>query len=163
AASGPGRAGPRPAAAAAPRRARPGPGGPGARRRPRPPAGAGAGGVPRRRVPGARPLRPRRRARGPVPASGPRRRRGGVLSAAPPDSPARASLVLRLLAAVRAVLSPLLGPDRSRRAAAYLYAVGLLLVYSFQEQHRRAVLGLLWMLATPVLFLAVYLPLFSGF
>lgn len=71
-------------------------------------------------------------------------------------------LALRALGALRGALRPLVGDRRAREWAGYCYAVATLLVYSFKEQHRRALLGLLWLVATPALFLAVYLPIFSG-
>ncbi len=43
-----------------------------------------------------------------------------------------------------------------------MYAVLTLVYYNFSEQHRRAALGVLWMLISPALFLAVYLPTFSA-
>lgn len=70
---------------------------------------------------------------------------------------------LQVATAVRVILQPVLGEDRARRAAGYAYAALTLVTLSFQEQHRRAVLGLLWMLITPALFLGVYLPVFSSF
>lgn len=69
---------------------------------------------------------------------------------------------LRALGLLRAGARPLLGDRRAREMAGYSYAVATLLAYSFKEQHRRALLGLLWLVATPALFLAVYLPIFSG-
>ncbi len=77
-------------------------------------------------------------------------------------SGAAPSPALRALALAAAIGAPLLGRERARRAAGYLYSIATLLAYSFVEQHRRAVLGLLWMLFTPLLFLAVYLPIFTS-
>lgn len=68
-------------------------------------------------------------------------------------------LTLGALGLVRALLRPLLGAAGAGRAVGYAYAVVTLVAYAFHEQYRRAALGLLWVLLTPVLFLAVYLPL----
>lgn len=83
------------------------------------------------------------------------------MSLEPPQAAPR-GVVLKCLTLLRAGLRPLLGDRRARELIGYGYAVGTLLTYSFQEQHRRALLGLLWLIVTPVLFLAVYLQLFSG-
>ena len=68
-------------------------------------------------------------------------------------------LTLGALGLLRALLRPLLGAEGASRAVGYSYAVLTLVAYAFHEQYRRATLGLLWVLLTPVLFLAVYLPL----
>lgn len=68
---------------------------------------------------------------------------------------------LRALGLLRALLRPLLGDDAARRGCGHVYAIWTLVLYSFQEQHRRAFLGLLWLFFTPILFLAVYLPVAS--
>ncbi len=67
--------------------------------------------------------------------------------------------MLRGLGVARTVLRPLLGEERARRACGYVYAVVTLVAYSFEEQYRRAALGILWILLTPLLFLAVYVPI----
>lgn len=67
--------------------------------------------------------------------------------------------LLRVLGLVRTSLRPLFGDERARRACGYLYAVVTLVAYTFEEQYRRAVLGLVWVLLTPLLFLAVYVPI----
>lgn len=60
--------------------------------------------------------------------------------------------------AATTVLTPVLGEERARRAVAHTYAVVYLVAYYLRVQHARAVLGLLWVLLTPAIFLAVYLP-----
>lgn len=72
--------------------------------------------------------------------------------------PAATAPRLRALGVVRACLRPLLGEVRAREACGYAYAVATLVAYMFHEQYRRAALGLVWVLLTPLLFLAVYLP-----
>jgi lipopolysaccharide transport system permease protein len=69
---------------------------------------------------------------------------------------------LRLAQLARRALGLIVSDESARRATGYAYAALTLVNVSFQEQHRRALLGLLWMLITPALFLAVYLPIFSG-
>ena len=58
---------------------------------------------------------------------------------------------------------PILGERRAKAWVAYVYAVGTLLTYSFQTQHGRALLGMLWALLVPFLFIAVYVPVMSAF
>lgn len=58
----------------------------------------------------------------------------------------------------QALLSPLVGEPRARRAVAQVYAVLYLVFYYLSVQYAKAALGLLWVLLTPAIFLAVYLP-----
>lgn len=76
-------------------------------------------------------------------------------------NPAARSTPLKLANAVLLVLRPVLGAERARQAIGYSYAVATLLAYSLKAQYGRTVLGLIWTLLTPLLFLAVYLPLMS--
>lgn len=64
----------------------------------------------------------------------------------------------RAARAAMALLAPLVGEERSRRAVAHGYAVLYLVAYYLRVQYARAALGLLWVLLTPAIFLAVYLP-----
>jgi ABC-type polysaccharide/polyol phosphate export permease len=57
--------------------------------------------------------------------------------------------------------SPLLGQDRARWLVVRLWAFATLVYYSLRAQYARALLGVVWTVATPLLFLAVYLPLFT--
>ncbi len=57
-----------------------------------------------------------------------------------------------------ALLAPALGEPRARRGVAHAYAVLYLVAYYLRVQYARAALGLLWVLLTPAIFLAVYLP-----
>lgn len=54
-----------------------------------------------------------------------------------------------------------LGEQRARDLVGRAYSVLTLVIYSVRAQYARTLLGLLWALITPLLFLAVYLPLFS--
>lgn len=67
----------------------------------------------------------------------------------------------RLALFTHRVLSALLGDPRARRFVGQIWAVGMLVGYSVKAQYARAMLGLLWALLTPLLFLAVYVPLFT--
>src|SRR5687768_11598881 len=73
-----------------------------------------------------------------------------------PPEPASPPWHLRLATVARVAFTPLLGARRARSWVGYLYSIATLLGYSIQAQHRRAALGVLWALLTPVLFLAVY-------
>ncbi len=59
------------------------------------------------------------------------------------------------------VLAPLLGADRAQRATAQAYAVAYLVFYYVTIQYARAALGILWVVLTPVTFLAIYLPVLT--
>jgi len=74
--------------------------------------------------------------------------------AAPSTPPALPSLALTCL-------SPILGTDRARRLVRRGYAIGYLVYFSIRAQYARAILGILWAVLTPLLFLAVYVPLFT--
>tara|TARA_R110002072_G_scaffold51608_2_gene138384 strand:- start:365 stop:1198 length:834 start_codon:yes stop_codon:yes gene_type:complete len=60
------------------------------------------------------------------------------------------------------ILSPIVGEKSARERVGYAYAVWTLLVYNLRAQHGRAVLGVLWTLLVPLIFLAVYVPILSG-
>ncbi|MCA8920783.1 MAG: ABC transporter permease [Planctomycetes bacterium] len=66
-----------------------------------------------------------------------------------------ASLVVRLL-------RPLLGEKRAREFVGSNYAVATLVYYSFRTQHGKALLGLVWALLTPLLFIVVYVPVLGA-
>ena len=67
--------------------------------------------------------------------------------------------MIRLAQLCRRLLHPLVGERRANDAVSYAYATLTLLYYSLQSQYSRALLGLFWLLITPFLFLAVYLPI----
>lgn len=83
---------------------------------------------------------------------------------APADAAAEPpqSLALRFAAWLARALSPLLGETRARQSIGYLYGIWILVLYSFQVQHGKALLGLVWALLTPLLFIAVYIPVISA-
>lgn len=56
------------------------------------------------------------------------------------------------------LVTPVLGAERAGRAVAQAYAVLYLVFYYLSVQYAKAALGLLWVLLTPAIFLAVYLP-----
>lgn len=74
------------------------------------------------------------------------------------SSPSVFARAARLL--TRALSGPL-GPTRARALVGRVYTVLTMVLYSVQAQYERTLLGLLWALVTPLLFLAVYLPLFT--
>ena len=76
-------------------------------------------------------------------------------------SEARDGWPIRLARLGRRCLTPALGDDRAAEWITRLYAIGLLVVYSLKLQYSRAVLGMVWAVLAPVLFLAVYLPLLT--
>jgi homopolymeric O-antigen transport system permease protein len=77
------------------------------------------------------------------------------------QSPAVVPVQPPLLARVGgAILRPLIGAERAESAVARTYALLALVYYSLRAQYARAALGLLWSVLTPLLFMAVYLPLF---
>ena len=57
--------------------------------------------------------------------------------------------------------SPILGAARARRLVARTYAIGYLVFFYLSAQYARAALGMLWIVLSPVLFLAVYLPVMT--
>lgn len=59
------------------------------------------------------------------------------------------------------VLRPLVGDTRARWLIGQVWAVCTMVWYSLRAQYARAALGILWALLTPLLFLAVYVPLFT--
>lgn len=59
-----------------------------------------------------------------------------------------------------AAVKPFLGAPRAEALVGRGYALIALVYYSLRAQYARAALGLLWSLLTPLLFMAVYLPLF---
>lgn len=69
--------------------------------------------------------------------------------------------VLRLATLGRSLLTPFRGEERAGQIVGYVYAVSTLLIYSYKIQHSRAFLGVIWVLLTPLLFLLVYVPIFS--
>lgn len=56
------------------------------------------------------------------------------------------------------LLSPVVGEARATVAVSRVYAVLYLVYFYLALQYARAALGLLWVLITPAIFLAVYLP-----
>jgi len=88
------------------------------------------------------------------------------LSKAParPASPKRsrqAGATIRLATLALKVLTPILGDARSRWLVVRGWAITTLVLYTLRAQYARALLGIVWTLVTPLLFLAVYLPLFT--
>ncbi len=70
-------------------------------------------------------------------------------------------MIARSARAFVRVLAPLLGPERAERAVALTYAVFYLVFYYLSAQYARALLGVVWVILTPLLFLAVYLPVLT--
>lgn len=64
----------------------------------------------------------------------------------------------RLARLALAALGPLIGEARARQVVGQTCAVLFLVYYYLALQYARAALGLLWVLLTPAIFLAVYLP-----
>jgi lipopolysaccharide transport system permease protein len=67
----------------------------------------------------------------------------------------------RLAQGLVRALTPLVGAHRAERAVALAYAVCYLVFYYLSAQHARALLGVVWLVLTPFLFLAVYLPVLT--
>jgi len=57
--------------------------------------------------------------------------------------------------------TPFLGASRAERAVAQGYAVVYLVFYYLSAQYARAALGVVWLVLTPLLFLAVYFPVLT--
>lgn len=83
----------------------------------------------------------------------------------PPPPPPAPSLASRMALGSATLLlkssSPLLGEARARWLVVRLWAFATLVLYTLRAQYARALLGVVWTVATPLLFLAVYLPLFT--
>lgn len=62
---------------------------------------------------------------------------------------------------VVSLASPVLGEARAKRSVARVYAIIYLVFFYLSAQYARAVLGLLWIALSPILFLAVYLPVMT--
>jgi lipopolysaccharide transport system permease protein len=58
-------------------------------------------------------------------------------------------------------LTPVLGPAHAERTVARCYAVLYLVYYYLSAQYARALLGITWLVVTPILFLSVYLPVLT--
>lgn len=84
-----------------------------------------------------------------------------VTAPAPGHSGVEPPWTARLAERMRDVLAPRLGQVRARELIGRSYAVCTMIYYSVRAQHARTALGLLWAVLTPLLFLAVYLPLFT--
>ena len=57
--------------------------------------------------------------------------------------------------------SPVLGEARAKRSVARVYAITYLVFFYLSAQYARAALGMLWIALSPILFLAVYLPVMT--
>jgi ABC-type polysaccharide/polyol phosphate export permease len=83
---------------------------------------------------------------------------------APPPPPldvADRPLSVRLPQALVTCLGPVLGSSRAEFVVARVYAVFYLVFYYLSAQYARALLGILWIVLTPLLFLAIYLPVLT--
>jgi lipopolysaccharide transport system permease protein len=67
----------------------------------------------------------------------------------------------RLPHALVGVLSPVVGTSRAELAVARSFAVFYLVFYYVSAHYARALLGIVWLLLTPLLFLAVYVPVLT--
>ena len=70
-------------------------------------------------------------------------------------------MITRLPRALVRSLTPVLGEARAEHAVARAYAVVYLVFYYLSAQYARAVLGIVWLVLTPLLFLAVYFPILT--
>ncbi|HZU99569.1 MAG TPA: ABC transporter permease [Planctomycetota bacterium] len=70
-------------------------------------------------------------------------------------------MMTRLAQGLAGVLTPLLGPSRAEGAVARAYAVIYLVYYYVSAQYARALLGIAWLILTPILFIAVYVPILT--
>jgi lipopolysaccharide transport system permease protein len=70
-------------------------------------------------------------------------------------------MITRLPQALVQSLTPLLGAVHAERVVARCYAVLYLVYYYLSAQYARALLGIAWLVVTPLLFLAVYLPVLT--
>jgi lipopolysaccharide transport system permease protein len=68
---------------------------------------------------------------------------------------------MRFAAVLSAAATPVLGERRGRKLVGYLYATLVLLYSNLRAQYGKTLLGVLWTVLTPFLFLAIYVPLFS--
>ena len=80
--------------------------------------------------------------------------------AASSTTPARLVEVPMSARLATAALKPWRGSARAEGLVGRGYALIALVIYSLRAQYARAALGLLWSILTPLLFMAVYLPLF---
>jgi ABC-type polysaccharide/polyol phosphate export permease len=81
-------------------------------------------------------------------------------TAAPPAPPARRSLGARAALAFVRVLTPIAGEPRAQWVVGRAYALLYLARYSIAAQYGKALLGILWVAISPLLLIAVYLPVF---
>jgi lipopolysaccharide transport system permease protein len=70
-------------------------------------------------------------------------------------------MVARLAQSLVHLLTPLLGSSRAELVVARVYAVIYLVYYHRSAHYARSLLGLLWLILTPLLFLAVYVPVLT--
>jgi lipopolysaccharide transport system permease protein len=59
------------------------------------------------------------------------------------------------------LLAPILGARRAELFVARVYAILFLVTYQRSAQYSRAILGVVWLVLTPLLFLAVYVPVLT--
>lgn len=83
--------------------------------------------------------------------------------APPAGAPARRpGWLLRGATLAARVARPLLGEERALRSVGRVYAVATLLYSTIVAQYGRALLGIVWALLTPLLFIAVYVPVLAN-
>lgn len=70
-------------------------------------------------------------------------------------------MTLRVATLALGLTTPILGERRARWLVVRGWAIATLVLYTLRARYARALLGVVWTLITPLLFLAVYLPLLT--